>query len=121
MNAFGLPQKTENEKIFRKEAIQLATRHAMEIPFRVMQVSYDSMEVMLEMAKNGNPNSVSDAGVGALAARSAVLGAGLNVKINAGSRVDKVFVNQLLEKACELEEKAKERENQILEIVAQKI
>lgn len=121
MNAFGLSQKTEEEKLQRKAAIQTATRKAMEIPFRVMQVSFDSMEIMLEMAKNGNPNSVSDAGVGALAARSAVLGAGLNVKINAGSLVDKNFVNQILTKACELEEKAKERENQILEIVVQKI
>jgi len=121
MNAFGLPQKTENEKIFRKEAIQLATRHAMEIPFRVMQVSYDSMEVMLEMAINGNPNSVSDAGVGALAARSAVLGAGLNVRINAGSLADKEFVQQILNKVVELERKAIELESRILEVVNLKI
>ncbi|MFA6582105.1 MAG: glutamate formimidoyltransferase [Paludibacter sp.] len=121
MDAFGLSQKTENEKSIRKVAIQQATRHAMEIPFRVMQLSYESMEVMKAMAETGNPNSVSDAGVGALAARSAVLGAGLNVKINAGSLTDKEFVAQMLKQVNELEEKTRLLENQILKIVNQKI
>ena len=96
IEAFGLPQKNDSKKATRKVAIQQATRTAMEIPFRVMQVSYESMEVMVAMAENGNPNSVSDAGVGALAARSAVLGAALNVKINAGSLTYKEFVVQML-------------------------
>jgi glutamate formiminotransferase/formiminotetrahydrofolate cyclodeaminase len=121
MDAFGLPQKSEEEKLHRKETIQRATRHAMEIPFRVMQVSFDSMEVMMEMAQTGNPNSVSDAGVGALAARSAVLGAGLNVRINAGSLTDKEFASQLLQQVNVLERKTTELEGQILEIVNRKI
>jgi len=121
MNAFGLPQKNDADKQIRREAIQQATRTAMEIPFQVMQVSYESMEVMMAMAQMGNPNSVSDAGVGALAARSAVLGAALNVKINAGSLADKEFVAQLLIQVTKLEQNAIERESQILEIVNRKI
>ena len=121
MDAFGLPQKNEDDKQKRKEAIQLATRHAMEIPFRVMQVSYESLEVLMAMAKNGNPNSVSDAGVGALAARSAVLGAALNVRINAGSLEDKEYTTQLLKKVSLLEQLTIELESRILEIVNGKI
>ena len=121
MDAFGLPQKNEDDKQKRKEAIQLATRHAMEIPFRVMQVSYESLEVLMAMAKNGNPNSVSDAGVGALAARSAVLGAALNVRINAGSLEDKEYTTQLLKKVSLLEQLTIELECRILEIVNGKI
>ena len=121
MAALSLPQKNEQDKTNRTAAIQQATRTAMEIPFRVMQVSYESMEVLMAMAKTGNPNSVSDAGVGALAARSAVLGAGLNVRINAGSLTDKEYVTQLLKKASLLEQLTIELESQILEIVNEKI
>jgi len=121
MEAFGLPQKNDDEKIKRTLAIQRATRNAMEIPFRVMQVSYESMEVLMAMAKTGNPNSVSDAGVGALAARSAVLGAALNVRINAGSLTDKEYASQLLKKVTLLEQLVIELENQILRIVNEKI
>jgi glutamate formiminotransferase/formiminotetrahydrofolate cyclodeaminase len=121
MDAFGLPQKNEDDKLKRKESIQLATRHAMEIPFRVMQVSYESMEVLMAMVKTGNPNSVSDAGVGALAARSAVMGAALNVRINAGSFEDKDYTTQLLKKVSLLEQLTIELESSILEIVNGKI
>ena len=121
MEAVGLSQRNEEDKMNRTAAIQQATRTAMEIPFRVMQVSYESMEVLMAMAKTGNPNSVSDAGVGALAARSAVLGAGLNVRINAGSLSDKEFTTQLLKKASLLEQLSIELESQILEIVNGKI
>ena len=121
LDAYGLPQKNGDEKLKRTEAIQLATRKAMEIPFRVMQVSYESMALLMAMAKTGNPNSVSDAGVGALAARSAVLGAGLNVRINAGGLTDKVFATQLLKKANLLEQLTIELESQILGIVNGKI
>jgi len=121
MHAFGLSQKNENEKRLRKEAIQAATRKAMEIPYRVMQLSYESMEVMISMAQTGNPNSVSDAGVGALAARSAVLGAALNVRINASGLADKEYTTHLLKLVSELEKNAIELESQILEIVNRKI
>lgn len=121
MNAFGLPKNTDAEKQIRKAAIQSATKIAMEIPFQVMQTSYQSMEVMLAMVQSGNPNSVTDAGVGALAARSAVLGAGLNVKINAKDLEDKTFVAEIIAKAEELEQKAQQLEKEILEIVKSKI
>jgi len=121
MDAFGLPQKNEQEKIFRKNAIQSATRNAIEIPYRVMQVSLSSMEVMKAMAEMGNPNSVTDAGVGALAARSAVLGAALNVKINAAGLHDKEFVAYKLEQTLLQEQKAIALEKEILDIVNLKI
>jgi len=121
MDAFSLPQKNEKDKQRRREAIQQATRKAMEVPFKVMQVSYESMDVLMAMAQTGNPNSVSDAGVGALAARSAVLGAALNVRINAGSLDDKEYATRLLQQVSELEQKAIELEGQILEIVNRKI
>jgi len=79
------------------------------------------MRVMMQMAQTGNPNSVSDAGVGALAARSAVLGAALNVKINAAGLNDKDYVNDILRKVAEIEQKTIELEGQILDIVNRKI
>nr|MBP6260314.1 cyclodeaminase/cyclohydrolase family protein [Paludibacter sp.] len=121
LNAFGLPQRTDIEKTVRREAIQAATRFAIEIPFEVLQTSYASMQVMMHMAQTGNPNSVSDAGVGALAARSAVLGAALNVKINAIGLTDKDYTNKLLQEVAEIEQKTVELEGQILEIVNRKI
>lgn len=121
MDAFGLPKKTDEEKQTRQEAIQSATRNAMEIPFQVMEVSYQSMEVMKAMAEHGNPNSVSDAGVGALAARSGVLGAAMNVRINAGGLTDKKFVEEILQKVTVLEQKTIALEEEILKIVNDKI
>jgi glutamate formiminotransferase/formiminotetrahydrofolate cyclodeaminase len=86
-----------------------------------MEASFASMAIIKEMAEHGNPNSVSDAGVGALCARSAVMGAFLNVKINAGSLDDKEFVNDILDKASAIEQKAKAMEDEILKIVESKI
>ena len=121
MNAMSLPKGTDEEKVIRKKAISDATKFAIEIPFKVMQVSYDSMEVIKAMAEIGNPNSVSDAGVGALCARSAVMGAFMNVRINAGGCEDKKFVEDVLKKGREIENKAKAREEEILKIVNEKI
>ncbi|MEZ7866441.1 MAG: glutamate formimidoyltransferase [Paludibacteraceae bacterium] len=121
MTAFGLPKNTEEEKQIRHAAIQSATKNAMEIPFQVMQTAYGAMEMIKAMAEIGNPNSVSDAGVGALALRAAVMGAGLNVKINASGLDDKIYVAELLAKADELEQKADEMEKAILEIVKGKL
>jgi glutamate formiminotransferase/formiminotetrahydrofolate cyclodeaminase len=121
MNAFGLPKGTGEEKTARKKAIQEATKEAIEIPFAVMQNAYGSMEVIKAMAETGNPNSVSDAGVGALCARSAVMGAFLNVKINAAGYDDKNFVNEILAKGTEIENKTIILENEILKIVNEKI
>ncbi|MFA5817011.1 MAG: glutamate formimidoyltransferase [Bacteroidales bacterium] len=121
MDAFALPKNNDDEKKIRKEAIQAATRYAMEVPFQVMHLALESMDVLESMAKIGNPNSVSDAGVGALAARSAVLGAHLNVKINARDLNDRVFAEDILKQAKEIETLAIDKETRILEIVKAKI
>jgi glutamate formiminotransferase / formiminotetrahydrofolate cyclodeaminase len=117
MDAMGLPKSNEQETLVRKQAIQDATLYAIEIPFKVMELSFQSMEVMKAMAEFGNPNSVSDAGVGALAARSAVMGAFLNVKINAEGLSDKEKVNLFITKGEQIVTKAQELETEILEIV----
>lgn len=121
MKAFGLPKSTEKEKQERKQAISDATKNAIEVPLKVMQLAHDSMEVIQEMAEIGNPNSVSDAGVGALCARTAVEGAYLNVQINASGFNDKTYVNATLKKAEKLLQSAKEKEQNILKNVIRKI
>ncbi len=121
MDAFKLPKTNDTEKAQRKRAIEEASKYAIQIPFQVMETSLKSMEVIQAMAEIGNPNSVSDAGVGALCARSAVMGAYLNVKINASGLSDKAFVEDILERGKAIEEEAQERENQILKITNQKI
>lgn len=121
MEAFGLPKSTNEEKVARKKAIQQATKTAIETPFAVMQNAYGSMEVIKAMAATGNPNSVSDAGVGALCARSAVMGAFMNVRINAAGYDDKGFVNDIITRGKEIESNAIEMEKQILKIVNEKI
>ena len=121
MAAFQLPKSSEEEKAVRKQAIQDATRYAIEIPFKVMQTIYKSMEVIRAMAEIGNPNSVTDAGVGALAARSGIKGAFLNVRINAGDLDDKAWVEKLLAEASDIEKKAEALEREILDIVESKL
>jgi glutamate formiminotransferase/formiminotetrahydrofolate cyclodeaminase len=121
MEAFGLPKGSDDAKAIRKQAIQDATKYAIEIPLQTMKLCCDSMEVMLEMAKIGLEASISDAGVGALAARAGVMGAFLNVKINTGGYDDKVFVEKVLKEGAEIEKKAIEIEKQVLELVNSKI
>ena len=121
MDAFGLPKGSEEEKAVRSAAIQSATRYAAEVPFRTMKRASDAFEVIKAMAVDGNPNSVSDAGVGALCARSAVMGAYLNVKINAAGIKDKQFANDLLARGAEIERMAIEQEREIMAIVDEKI
>ncbi len=121
MAAFGLPKLTEEEKAERKKAIRAATKNAIEVPLKVMQLAHDSMEVMQAMAEIGNPNSVSDAGVGALCARTAVEGAYLNVKINAAGFDDSGFLSSAIEKAEKLLAEAKKSEAEILKTVYKKI
>jgi len=120
MQARGLPKTTEPEKTFRTKSIQEATLRAIEVPYRVMQVALKSMEPIREMAKNGNPNSRSDAGVGALCARSAVLGAWLNVCINAqGNEKDKTIA-AILDDGERLQNLAIEFEKEILDSISLK-
>lgn len=121
MDAFGLPKATEEEKASRTAAIQEATRYATEVPFRTMERAFDAFEVIKAMAETGNPNSVSDAGVGALCARSAVMGAFLNVKINAAGLKDHEFVEEILARGTEIERKAIALEAEILATVENKI
>lgn len=121
MDAFSLPKKTEEEVTARKQAIQEATKNAILVPFRVMETAMKAMEVVKAMADSGNPNSVSDAGVGALALRSCILGASLNVKINTSGLDDKDFVKEIIDKTAKLEVAAQEEEARILEIVNSKI
>ncbi|MDR0421292.1 MAG: glutamate formimidoyltransferase [Prevotellaceae bacterium] len=121
MNAFALPKKTDNEKHIRRQKIQEATRYAIEVPFSVMQLCLDSMQVIKAMAESGNPNSASDAGVGALAARTGVMGAFLNVKINASGLDDKTFAENTVAKAQKIAAAACALENEILATVENKI
>lgn len=121
MDAFKLPKTTDQEKEDRKQAVAEATRYAIEVPLSVMKISLQSMELIEAMATNGNPNSVSDAGVGAMCARTAVLGAGLNVRINAAAYSDKTFVETVLKQAAEMENKAIANEKNILDVVNRKI
>jgi len=121
MDAFGLPKSNDEEKAVRKNAIQEATLYATEVPFKVMQLCFESMEVIKAMAEFGNPNSVTDAGVGALAARSGVLGAFLNVKINASGLDDKEIVERFLKEGENIVKKTIQLESDILIIVENKI
>ena len=121
MDAFGLPKGNDAEKAARTAAIQDATRYAIEVPFRVMKRSLQCMDIIKAMAEIGNPNSVSDAGVGALAARSAVMGAYLNVKINASGLNDKTYVAQVIEEGAAIQQQAMVFESEILAIVNAKI
>jgi glutamate formiminotransferase / formiminotetrahydrofolate cyclodeaminase len=121
MDAFALPKGTDHEKVIRGEAIEVASKYAMEIPQRTAEVALASMEVMKSMVVDGNPNSVTDAGVGALCARSAVLGAIMNVRINASGIKDKEFTARLLERASQVEKQAEALETEIRVLVASKM
>ena len=121
MDAFRLPKDTQSDKAKRQEAIQIATQYAILTPFKVMEIAYESMEVMKAMAEFGNPNSVTDAGVGALCARTAVIGAFLNVKINCGDCEDKDFVADILERGQQLVDDACALEDEIMKITNLKI
>lgn len=119
--AFRLPKTTEEEKTTRKEAIQAATRYAIDVPLKVMELAYQSMEVIKAMVELGNPNSVTDAAVGALCARTAVRGAHLNVTVNLAGLADKEAATQLADKAGALLQAAESAEARILEITHEKL
>ena len=121
MQAFRLPDNDSKERKIKEKAILKATVHAIEVPLEIMRTSLESMDLIMEMAKNGNPNSVSDAGVGALCARSAVIGGYLNVKINCKDLTEKKLVNEFLNKAEKIKESAIKLEEDILKITLEKI
>ncbi|MEZ4911843.1 MAG: glutamate formimidoyltransferase [Saprospiraceae bacterium] len=117
LEAFKLPKNTPEDVALRKSAIDEATRGAIDVPLQVMKASLDSMNILREMAKNGLPNSVSDAGVGALCARTAVEGAALNVRINCSGFDDREIVANALGQAEAMLLQAKEMEREIISIV----
>jgi glutamate formiminotransferase / formiminotetrahydrofolate cyclodeaminase len=121
LTAFGLPKASPEEKQIRAKAIQEATRAAIEIPFQVMKSSFATMEIIRAMAETGNPSSVSDAGVAALCARSAVMGAFLNVRINARELEDTNFASDMIHRGKEIEDRSQALEASILKIVREKI
>ncbi len=115
--AVRLPKGTEAEKAARHEAMQEATKYATEVPFRTMELALETFEVCKAMAEKGNPNSASDAGVGALCARAAVHGAWLNVRINAGDIEDKAWVEAKLSAAQSIAAKADALEQEVIGLV----
>lgn len=121
MAAFGLPKGSEAEKSARSEAIQQATLYAAEVPLRTMKAAIKVFPLCRDMAERGNPASVSDAGVGALAARAAVIGAGLNVRINAASLKDRTTADALIAEAQALTAQAIQAEREIMDIVETKL
>jgi len=121
MTAFGLPNTTPEEKTVRKAAIQAGTRVAIEVPFKVMQLAFESFPLIKQMVETGNPNSVTDAGVGALCARAAVRGAYMNIQVNTSGLNDKEYAAQVLAEGKKMAEAADKMEREILEIVRGKI
>lgn len=121
MDVFAMPKNTPEEKNARAEALEKATLHATQVPLSTMKSASEAFDILQQMAEKGNPASVSDAGVGALAARAAVLGAELNVKINAAGLKDREAADRILREAEEIASSACQREKAILEIVNSKI
>ena len=121
MSAFALPKTTDEEKRSRTQAINNATRFAIEVPFKVMNLAHDSMQLIKTMVEIGNPNSVSDAGVAALCARSAVLGSFMNVRINCTGYDDKAFVSKMINEGKVIEQNAIKIEAEIIAIINSKI
>lgn len=121
MDVFAMPKKTPEEKAARAEAMEKATLYATEVPLRTMETSFKAFDLIRNMAENGNPASVTDAGVGALATRAAVRGAFLNVKINAAGLKDREAAERLIARGAEIEKEAAKAEEEILAIVNSKI
>ena len=121
MAVFAMPKSTDEERAARSAALQEASLSATEVPLRTMRTAMEVFPIVRAMTAEGNPNSVSDAGVGALAARSAVYGARLNVRINAAGLKDRTKAEALVGEADELAARASELEAEVLELVEQKI
>lgn len=121
MAVFSMPKSTPEEKAARAEALETATLYATEVPLRTMEASYEVFDYAEAMAREGNPASVSDAAVGALAARAAVVGALLNVKINAAGLKNRENAEKLLTRADEIDKKSEARVATVLEIANSKI
>lgn len=118
---FKLPKATDEEKAARSVAIQEATKYAALVPMQVARNAYELMSVIADVARLGNRNAVTDACVAMMSARTAVLGALLNVRINLGSIKDKTFADELQREADVLERLACDREKEVLDVVNQEL
>ena len=121
MSAVSLPKDTSEEKLNRSNALESATKNAIEVPFKIMETSFACLESIKCMTELGNPNSISDAGVAALCIRTAVMGAFLNVKINCKDLKDKKFVSSILKKGKVIVNDTKRIEAEILELVEKQL
>ena len=121
MDAFALPKDSAEEKTARSAAIQAANKHAAEIPLRVMQTAFKSYEILMEMAKKGNPASISDVGVGLLAVRACIGGAAMNVRINLAALKDEKCKSTLLKKLQQISAESDSRFKEINNVVEKKL
>ena len=121
MHAYSLPKDTDEEKMIRNNLIEVATKNAIEIPFEIMKVSYESIVIIEKMALKGNPNSITDVGVAMHCAKAAIHGAFLNVKINCNSLNDKKFVKNVLFKGRKIIKNTSILEKKVLSIVEKKL
>jgi len=121
MNAFALPKGSAEEKTARATAIEQATKYAAEVPLKVMETATKSYQMLSEMAEKGNPNSISDVGVGALATRACLEGAALNVRINLGQLKDEKFKSALVEKVGKIRADSEAQFTKINQIVESKL
>jgi glutamate formiminotransferase/formiminotetrahydrofolate cyclodeaminase len=121
MAAIGMPKGSDEEKAARTAALEAATLYATEVPLKTMKAALEVFPIVKAMASEGNPASVSDAGVGALAARSAVLGAQMNVRINAAGLADREAAEKLCAEAASIAAAAIAAEAEVLEIVNAKL
>jgi glutamate formiminotransferase/formiminotetrahydrofolate cyclodeaminase len=121
LEAFGLPKKTDEEMAARSAAVEEATKYATQVPYKVMETAFGGFEVVRAMVENGNPNSVTDAAVGALALRTCIRGAYLNVRINASGLKDKVFADEIIEKGRLIDSQSLKMENEIIALLEGKL
>ncbi len=121
LTAVRMPKGSDAEKEARADAIEAATRYAIDIPFKVMEVALGGFDIIKAMAEIGNPNSITDAGVGALCARAAVHGAFMNVKVNAGDLKDKKYVKEVLAKGEKMIKAADKAEKAVRKMVEEKV
>ncbi len=121
IEGFRMPKSNDEEISIRKQAIENATKYATEIPFQVMETAYNSMEVMEAMIEKGLQNSLSDAAVGILCARTAVFGAYFNVRINAKDIKDKEFTKDILAKAKKIYNSTIQKEKDVIEYIDSKM
>ena len=121
MNAYALPKDNNNQIALRNKEIQNATKNAINVPFEIMKTSFESIEVIMMMAEEGNPNSISDAGVAMYCARASIMGAFLNVKINCKDLDDKKYVKKILSSCKKLIDQTDVLEKNVIDIVNKKL